>query len=726
MLTLLLRRCCNFYIPIFFMAGFLWAAYNSHAILSWTLPHTLEGKPLVLTGTIASLVTTDNSAQHFNFSTTIKQPVLLRLSWPNHHARLLPGDVWQITVKLKRIHGMENPGGFDVEKWALQEHLRATGYVIDDPKNDYISHSLFNYPFAQIRQLVKERIESTLADSSMLPWVLALAVGDRSEVNSTDWEVLRKTGTNHLMAIAGLHIGLLAAAMAWLLACGWRQSPRLLFLLPVMEAEMCAALVSGFIYAMLAGFSLPSCRACLMLCVFAAASLGRRKVNVWIIWSLALLSVLVLDPLAVLSDSFWLSFGTIALVIYGMRGRLQPQGIWWKWCRIQWVIGIGLIPFTLYFFQECSLISLAANSVAIPWLAFFILPVVMAGVVCLFICPPLGQLLMTLSTVTLQLLWGGLNWFAATPFSSVSIIIPDSSYLLLSVIAVFLLLLPAGQCGRWLGLVWCLPVLLYMPPRPAAGDAWLTVLDVGQGLAAVVKTKSHTLIYDAGPKLSEKMDSGENVVVPYLQLDRRPLDALVISHGDNDHIGGAPAIIKAFKIQHIYTSVPDKLPTSVTEYCLVGKSWSWDGVEFAFLYPTQEMLDKVNDSSCVLQVKIGKQTILLPGDIEKAAELALLARVPEQLQASVMLAPHHGSKTSGLQGFIAAVDPQYIIYATGYRNKYKFPHPDVVDSYAAINANQLNTTESGAMTFKLEAVRPLMPPERFRVSHPHYWEDKLV
>lgn len=724
--VLLFRRINYCYFSIVLATGFLWAAYVAHSVLSFSLPHEMEGTPLILTGTVASLVNTDGTGQHFNFYTNVKDPVLIRLSWPKHDATLLPGDVWQLKVRLKRIHGTQNPGGFDVEKWALEEHLRGMGYVIDGPNNQYIKHSTWSYPVAQIRQTLQSRIHALLPHSAMLPWLLALTTGDRGSVNHRDWEVLRKTGTNHLMAIAGLHIGLVALAAKYVIAKSWRLFPRLMLMLPSIEAEACGALIAGVGYAALAGFSLPARRACFMLMVFIVATLLRRKVSLWVVWSLAMLGVLLLDPLSVLSDSFWLSFSTIALVIYGMQGRMNEDNLWWKWGRIQWVIGFGLIPLTLYLYHECSVVSLVANSITIPLLAVLILPLCLLSAVFLFLMPPMGYLFLFFADTSLQLLWMILSWFASLPFASFHIALATPWLLLTAVIAVLLFLLPAGQPGRWLGLIWCLPIIFFTPLRPAVGDVWLTVLDVGQGLSTIVKTRDHTLVYDVGPRISDKMDSGENIVVPYLQLDnRKQIDALVVSHGDNDHIGGAPALLKAFSVRHIYTSVPEKLVSPVTSYCLAGMQWKWDGVDFAFLYPTPDMLHRVNDSSCVLRIKTASQTILLPGDIEKASEIELLTRLPEQLQATVMVAPHHGSKTSGVPSFIAAVYPQYIVYATGYRNKYHFPHPSVVASYSAIHATGLNTVETGAMTLKLEAGRPLMPPERYRFNHHRYWMDGI-
>ena len=253
-----------------------------------------------------------------------------------------------------------------------------------------------------------------------------------------------------------------------------------------------------------------------------------------------------------------------------------------------------------------------------------------------------------------------------------------------------------------MGLLWLLPLILYQPDKPKIGDVWATVLDVGQGLSVVVQTHSHLLVYDAGPRLGESLDAGENVVVPFLRtLAAKKIDMLVISHGDNDHIGGAPALIKSFPVTAIKTSVPSQIPSTMTSYCMAGFSWQWDGVRFQFIYPFADTLGFGNDSCCVLRVDNGKHSILLPGDIEKYSEEMLLKRSPQLLQSTVIIAPHHGSKTSDLEGFIEAVHPTYIVYATGYLNRYHFPHQSVVEKYAAINTEQLNTVDTGALTVSL-------------------------
>jgi competence protein ComEC len=719
-----------FYMILAFVFGMAWTTWYAYSLLAWQLPRGCEGTPLLVTGYIASLPEKDQWQQRFVFSMQNLRcqhyfnahSTHIRLSWRNNNMPLHVGDEWQLLVKLKRIHSTQNPGAFDFEAWALQKGLRANGYVITNKDNKLIAQHRFLYPINHVREILQERILAQLPHSKTAPWLLALMIGERNNIASEDWQVLRNTGTNHLMAIAGLHIGMLAGFVHMLVSWLWRRFPSLLLHVPANQAGASVALMVAIIYSALAGFSLPTERACLMLLVFSAALLSRKKLNPWHVWSLALLVVLLFNPLSVLAESFWLSFCTIALIIYGMRGRLAPQGIWWHWGRVQWVIGFGLIPISLALFHECSLVSFVANSIAIPWLGFLILPFCLLADLDILISPNMAAWLLWLADKSLTGLWVVLSWFSKQDFSIWLQVIPNHFILFVSVIAVLLLLLPAGLPGRWLGIVWILPLLFFRFDKPKQGDVWLSLLDVGQGLAVVVQTKTHLLVYDAGPKFNENFDMGESVVLPYLHTQGiKKIDMLVVSHGDNDHIGGAAALQRALPIAALRTSVPDKLPSPQTTYCLAGMSWEWDQVRFSFLYPTLEDIDQGNDSSCVLLIEQHTQRILLTGDIEKLAETNLLSRVPEKLSADILIAPHHGSKTSGQKKFIYAVHPAYVLYATGYRNRYRFPHQSVVDTYEEIGSKQLETAKSGAIIFKLSRV--IKEPALYRITNKRYWFD---
>lgn len=700
-----------------FLLGFLWSAWYASNNLSWSVTHEMENHPMRLRGVIASLPVTNRNGVHFEFVT--QQSVRVRLSWRQPVQPLRVGDEWFFTVRLKRMHGLQSPGAFDFEAWALQKKLRAVGYIAATG-NQFITHKWYNYPVNQLRQQLQEKITQHLPLSNTAPWLLALMIGERQGIVADQWQVLRNTGTNHLMAIAGLHIGIMAMFFYTLVNWLWRRSYRLTLSLPAQQAGAIAAFIIACLYSALAGFSIPTQRAFIMLTIITIVLLARRQMSAWRVWALTMLCVLLLNPLSVLIESFWLSFGTIALIIYGMDGRLHPSGGWWKWGRVQWVIGLGLMPVTLALFQECSLVSFAANTIAIPWLGFFILPCCLLSSVFLFILPSVGAWLLWVADKSLAGLWCVLTWFSQHSFAVWHHAVPDYFILILAIIGCLLLLIPIGMPGRWLGLFWLAPLVLYVPDQPARGDIWLTLLDVGQGLAVVVRTERHTLVYDVGAKYNE-MDMGERIVVPYLRLlGVQQVDELVISHGDNDHMGGLSALLNNVAVQAIHTSVPEKITMHAT-LCM-RQSWHWDGVNFTFLYPNEEELGLGNDSSCVLRIDNGEYAILLTGDIEKYAEQVLLAH-EQKLTADLLIAPHHGSKTSVSADFVKAVHPQWVLYSTGYHNRYHFPHAKVIAAYATIHAQQFNSTQTGTLQIKFQHGKKSIW-DVYRVSHARYWMEQ--
>jgi competence protein ComEC len=713
-----------------FFLGFTWCLCYAHFHNAWTLPEDWQGKPLTIGGYIASIPNASLTGESFLFSlkkiqfASITQTphAIIKLTWRNNTLPLHVGDKWNFHVHLKKTYGTMNPGGFDYEAFAFQEGIRANGYILEKENNKLIYSHWYHYPIDRMRQSLAEKIAANLPVTQTSQWITALVIGERHGIDEKDWQVLRNTGTNHLMAIAGLHIGLMSALAHFLVASIWRRFPHLVNQFPAVHAGAVAALLMALIYSALAGFSIPTQRACLMLTFFLVALLMRRKIGAWYAWSGALLCVLLLNPLTVLTESFWLSFGSVALIIYGVSGRLSPKGLWWQWGRIQWVIALGLVPLSIALFQQCSFISFAANSVAIPWVGFIIVPLSLLGSFLFIFSNHAATLVLTLADKILSVLWIVLTWFSHLPNVVWYQTIPHTWMLIAAIIGMLFLLFPAGFPGRYLGIIWLLPLALYKPSVPQKGEAWLTLLDIGQGLSAVVQTQTHTLVFDTGARLSASFDMGDSVVVPFLHsINTKKIDMLVISHSDNDHIGGADAVMTQLPVQSVKTSVP-KFFTHA-DLCLRGDAWTWDNVNFTFLYPTRETLNKDNNSSCVLRVSSGNQQILLTGDIEKFAEKDLAANEHDNLHATILIAPHHGSKTSALKNFVNLVDPKYVLFATGYRNRYHFPHPSVVKLYQEKNVSAYNTANTGAIQFQLNGKRINLSPKSYRELHKHYWNN---
>lgn len=708
--------------------GFLYGAAYALFFLHYRIPHEIEGKPLLVSGYIISIPYHSHDTQSFLFHPT--KMMLGNQSLPYLSNMMLyfktndllhVGDHWEFFVRLKRIHGLQNPGGMDYEAYALQNKVFATGSVLTKKVVRKIGSYPAYAPLAFLRQRLFQHLLDQLPVSSVRHWMIALIMGERYQIPIQHWEVLRRTGTNHLMAIAGLHIGIVAGLIYAIVCFCVRRLPMLISRVPDQLLASSSACLIGILYAALAGFSIPTQRAALMLAIATGYVLRRKTVLSWSMLAQALLIVLLVNPSVVLNDSFWLSFGTIALIFYCMGGRLAPIGFWWQHGRIQWVIGIGLIPLSLFFFGECSLMSFVANTIAIPWLTFLLLPWLLLGTVFSFMLPLLSHYVFLYCDWSLSGLWAVLTFLSRLPISSIENPINNHYVFLTSCVAFLMFLLPKGMAGRALGVIWLLPLLTYSAKTPAPHEAWVTLLDVGQGLSVLVRTQHHVLLYDAGPRLASH-DAGQSVILPYLKYHHlKSIDLMMISHGDNDHIGGAKSVYDALSVNTIKTSVPDKMKDVNATLCVQGDAWEWDGVRFSVLYPSRSDLQLGNDSSCVLMVDTGTHRLLLTGDIEAYAEDALLqAAIP--LKADVMIAPHHGSKTSSTDAFIRQVAPHYVFYAVGYRNRYRFPHASVTARYEENHAIPFATDKEGAIDMILSPKKEISI-HRYRVSHKRYWHD---
>jgi competence protein ComEC len=714
-------------LPIWIGIGFVWCLVYVYMQIAWTLPDNLEGKTIQITGIIASIPEVDKQRTAFEFAlnsingeANIKGQPLLHLSWQDPKQQIKVGQRWLFSVRLKKIHGLMNLGGFDAEAWSLQEGIRANGYVYHDAAT-LLGNPGYHFLINQIREFIYYKIIQVLPTSDTSPWLIALALGIRQGINAENWQVLRNTGTNHIMAIAGLHIGIVSSFIYMLVNKIWRNHRYLVAYLPAQHAAGVAALLTAFVYSALAGFSLPTQRACLMLVIFFVISLCRRYVEVSHVWSLALIGVLILNPLSVLTESFWLSFGSVALIFYGMSNRLHPVGLWWRYGRVQWILTLGLIPLSIWLFQECSLISFVANAVAIPWVGFVIVPLTLIGSIVVLCSAKLGGVIFLLADKLLAILWSILLYLSHLPLAAWYHVVPSLYFFVLAYIGIVLLFLPAGFPGRWLGAICLLPFLLYKPLVPALGEVWFSLLDVGQGLSAVIQTKNHFVVVDAGAHLGGNFDMGESVVAPFLHtLGAQKIDMLVISHRDNDHSGGANAIMQQFPVLTIKTSSPELFSTLNVSYCLQNQKWTWDNVDFEFLSPSTELLGLDNDSSCVLKVATREHQILLPGDIEKLAEKNLLSTERDKMHADILIAPHHGSKTSGLDEFINAVRPSIVLFPVGYRNRYHLPNQGVVQKYDAVDAKHYDSVSAGQIYIKLNDNKKLNPV-MYRQIASHYW-----
>ena len=725
--------------------GFFYAAWRAELRLADALPAASEGRDIRLTGVIDELPQSTDRGIRFAFAVEsfipreAGVPSRVSLAWysgfvagtasdvPVLHA----GERWSLAVRLKRPHGTVNPHGFDVEAWLLANDLRATGYVRKDEANRRIDAFAGRAEdhVARARETIRDRILHALGDRPYAGVIAALAIGDERAIPPAQWLLFNRTGIGHLISISGLHVTFFATLVGALVFWVWKRSHALTLRLPARKAAAIGGVLAAFGYVLLAGFAVPAQRTLYMLMVAAAGLWLARPGTAAVVWLWALAVVLVYDPWASLTPGFWLSFGAVGLLLYTGVGRIGRATAWRAAVRAQTAITLGLIPLMLVLFQQVSIVSPAANAVAIPVVTFIVVP-------------------LTLGSIALP--WNGLLAIAHQVFAWLALLLEFLSDLpaavwqqhapplwtaLAGAIGVLWLLSPRGVPARMLGLAWLAPLFVVVPPPPAPGTFRVTVLDVGQGLAVLVQTHAHAMLYDTGPRFNDSADAGNRIIAPMLRASGiRALDALVVSHQDSDHSGGALSLLQTVPVGWLDSSLAEQNTIVVAQRargaaarrCIAGTRWRWDGVEFAILYPFDstylEPRIKTNDLSCVLRVSGAGGSVLLTGDIEARAESALLARDAGALRADLLIVPHHGSRTSSTPAFIAAVRPAVAVYTPGYRNRFGHPRPEIVARYAAAGIRAYRTDYDGALSFAFGA-RAVLAPSLERERDRRYWRD---
>ncbi len=707
-------------LPAAFAIGFLWAAGFAHLRMADRLSPELEGRDLEVVGVVAGLPARIERGWRFAFepeSADVRLPRRVFLSWYGAQEALHPGERWRLTVRLKRPHGHLNLHGFDYEAWLAERGVGATGYVRADGATRRLGRRhLPSDGIARLREAVRERFRAVLGETPAAGILVALAVGEQRAIADEEWRLFARTGVTHLMSISGLHVTLVSGLCAWLAAALWRRSPRLALAMPSRKAGAAAAIVAALGYTLLAGFAVPAQRTFYMVSVVALALWSGRIASPARTLAIALAVVTALDPWAVLQPGFWLSFGAVALIFYVSAGWSAPEPRALQWLRVQWAITAGLAPAALFLFSQVSVAGPVANALAIPLVSAVITPLALAAAAL-----PVDALLQA-SEWLVQWLLQYLEWCAQLPGAFWQQHVPPLWATLLALGGVAWLLLPRGVPWRATGLAMMIPAVVLPAPAPSAGEAWITVLDVGQGLSVLVRTAGHALLYDAGPAFGES-DSGERIVAPVLVALGVPrLDGLVLTHDDTDHVGGARSILERFEVDRVRHALPEAHPLLVLAAapgrCARGESWAWDGVRFAFLHPPAGAAPRRrNDQSCVLRISAGGTAMLLAGDIERGAELVLVRG--GLAPADVLLVPHHGSRSSSSAELLAAVRPRVAVAATGYRNRFGHPAAVVEARYARAGAVLLRTDRDGAIRLRLAAGGVEVQTERARRRR--YW-----
>ncbi|HEV7813534.1 MAG TPA: DNA internalization-related competence protein ComEC/Rec2 [Janthinobacterium sp.] len=741
--------------------GFFWAAILAQSALAPQLAKADEGRDIILVGTIGSLPYSFEQGVRFNFAVEkvigapIAVPPRIALSWyAGFHGEaaqvgdVRPGERWELTVRLQRPHGNANPYGFDYEVWLLEQGLRATGYVRDDQRAVHKNHRLASFVFGfsnlveHCRATLREHILRTLAGKQYAGVIVALVVGDQRAIDQSDWKVFNRTGISHLISISGLHITMIAGLFALAASALWRRSfftaLQLPLILPAQKAGALAGAAVALLYVLLAGFGVPAQRTLYMLSVVAAALWLGRIASVSHVLCAALGLVVLLDPWAVLWPGFWLSFGAVAIILYATVGRTalrrdpaqaqtQAQRCWTALragAHTQYAVTLGLVPLTMLLFSQVSLVSPLANALAIPLVSLVVTPLALLGSL---LPAPFAGLLLGLAHGIVQWLAQILQWLGAWRIAVWSAPAPSWWLFAWALAGSLWMLAPRGWPLRWVGIATWLPLLTALPAQPPQGRMTVTAFDVGQGMALLIETAGHRLLYDTGPFYSPDSNGGNRVILPYLKargIDA--LDGLVVTHGDSDHSGGALALLENVRVGWVASSLPPQhaIVRAAPQHrrCEAGQGWWWDGVSFEMLHPLADSYAdaalKPNARGCTLKISAAGKSILLAADIEAAQEAQLLERARGRLKADVLLAPHHGSGTSSTPAFLQAVAPDIAVFQVGYRNRYGHPKKEVDARYRDLGIERLRTDETGAVTLEFG---PLLEVGAYRGEHARYW-----
>jgi competence protein ComEC len=686
------------------------AGWRASDRLADTLLPAFEGQDLQVVGVVAGLPQQSPVGLRFRFEIeearlqgeVVELPRRVSLGWyagwhedaalSEPQQSLRAGQRWRFTVRLRQPHGNVNPDGFDYELYLFEQGLRATGYV---RANDKVAPQRLElhagYPIDLLRQRVRDAIDTAVSDPRAAGVLAALAVGDQSAIERDDWQLFRTTGVAHLMSISGLHVTMFAWVAGLVIVGLWRRHSGLVLWIPAQLAGRWGGLAAAAGYALFSGWGVPAQRTVWMLATVTLLQLlGRR----WP-WSLVLLAAAVvvsaLDPWALLQPGFWLSFMAVGLLMASEPVRasttVSTGRRWWHaladvakgGLRTQVVATLGLTPLTLVFFQQVSLVGFVANLVAIPVVTLVVTPLALLGV--------LWSPLWLAGAWVEQGLAQGLALLAGLPGAVWLAPVAPLWAQIAGLCAAALMVLPLPWRLRFLAVPLVMPLLLPVRELPAEGRFELLAVDVGQGTAVLVRTRSHLMLYDTGPQYSRDTDAGQRVLLPLLRArGEARIDRLVLSHRDLDHVGGATAVLQGLPVGELLSSLeaPHPLHTQAVQSrrCEAGQAWQWDGVRFEVLHPRPadyERTLKPNGMSCVIKVSGAQGSALLTGDIERQQEAELLASHREALRSDLLLVPHHGSRTSSTAAFLDAVAPKLAVVQAGYRNRFGHPVAEVLE-----------------------------------------------
>ncbi|MCL6269791.1 DNA internalization-related competence protein ComEC/Rec2 [Sansalvadorimonas sp. 2012CJ34-2] len=711
-----------FMVPAALMLGMVYGFWQGQSRFHSWVDAELTGKDLLLSGSVISLPSESGGSTRFIFQVPSGQKPSGNISLNWHDAPDgLAGQKWKLCIRLKRPNGFVSPGVRDYQAWLMRQNIIATGYVRQSPQNEMLGDAKTSLA-AGIRAPISNWLTENLS-VSFSGLVKALLLGDTRGLTSDDWQLFRDTGTIHLLVISGLHVSLVAM-VGWVLMRGFG----LLGLLPLNHiplssfASVCG-LILALIYGALAGFGLPVQRALVMLTAGVGSLLLGFRLPIVTVLLVALISVLLIDPLAGTSSGFWLSFLAVSVLLYMFSHRKGRNGVQ-QLIMAQFVIAVALAPVLAGFQQPVSLLSPLVNLVSIPLVGGIVVPLMLASLAVSALFQSAGLWLLSVAGHLLEIWKFVLQWSVEYLGQVFWLPPPTGLDLIAAIVGIAIMLAPSGLGWRWLGFCCLLPWLWPKVDRPDYGTAEVAVMDVGQGLAIVVQTQKHTLVYDTGDRFPSGFTAADAVLLPWLRRHRiRSLDRIVVSHGDRDHIGGLESLSRfSPDAEVVLSEIPyDAFPSASS--CYDRKPWRWDGVGFEFLHALPDGNISSNDRSCVLRICSQSNCALLTGDISSRREKQLVDKYGTNLKSEIFLVPHHGSRTSSSEQFLEAVKPDYASISSGYSNRFHHPSSDVITRLEFRKIRVLNTAQTGSQVYLLgKSLEPVCS----RGNGWGWWKRKLL